>query len=156
MRVIVYKSNLVIYKKKTSTLNEPVIGRWKRTQNEMCLWVRRYGVSLTHLCEIEPVSNRICLEELKKARGFSFHGKGNKGAALILHLDWFVVVKNQTKLPATKIRQVRYMNSFTHERWREPGSVFSLRCPWPTSQGIESRQHLQNSTSQMHQVKSSN
>ena len=46
-------------------------------------------VSLTHLCEIEPVSNRICLEELKKARGFSFHGKGNKGAALIIHLDWF-------------------------------------------------------------------
>jgi len=43
---------------------------------------------LTHLCEIEPVSNRICLEELQKMRGFSFHGKGYKEAALPAHLDW--------------------------------------------------------------------
>ena len=36
---------------------------------------------LTHFCEIEPVSSRIILEELKKVRWFSFRGKSNKEAA---------------------------------------------------------------------------
>ena len=36
---------------------------------------------LTHFCEIEPVSSRIFLEELKKVRWFSFRGKSNKEAA---------------------------------------------------------------------------
>jgi len=68
-KLIVYKSNLVIFRYdlatqlifynkfswhgniarsyilRTLTSNEPVIGRWKRTQNDICLWVRRYGIS---------------------------------------------------------------------------------------------------------------
>ena len=34
-----------------------------------------------HFCEIEPVSSRIFLEELKKVSWFSFRGKSNKEAA---------------------------------------------------------------------------
>ena len=36
---------------------------------------------LTHLCETQPVSSRIFLKELKKARWFSFRVKSNKEAA---------------------------------------------------------------------------
>jgi len=43
---------------------------------------------LMYLCKIEPVFNRICLEELQKMHRFSFHGKGNKEVAQPVHLDW--------------------------------------------------------------------
>ena len=35
---------------------------------------------LMHFCEIEPVSSRIFLEELKKVRWFSFRGRSSKEA----------------------------------------------------------------------------
>ena len=85
---------------------------------------------LMHLHEIEPVSNRICLTELQKMRGFSFHRKGNKDAALPVHLDWLSlklkVVETQTKPPTTIDL---YMNSFTQEQQREPRKCLQLALP---------------------------
>ena len=66
----------------TSTSNEPVIGNWKRAQNEICPPESEDTVFLlTHLREIYPVFSRISLAELKKARRFSFRVKNNKEAA---------------------------------------------------------------------------
>ena len=59
---------------------------------------------LTHLCEIEPVSSRIFLEGLKKARWFSFRGKGNKEAA---HAYTFRFVVSQTIKQLLKTKRNR-------------------------------------------------
>ena len=63
---------------------------------------------LTHFCEIEPVSSRIFLEELKKVRWFDFPGKCNKEAALASTFG-FVIAQaiKQSVLKPKRNRQPR-------------------------------------------------
>ena len=59
---------------------------------------------LTHLCEIEPVSSRIFLEELEKARWFSFREKGDKKASPVYTFG-LVVAQTIKQLLKTKRNQ---------------------------------------------------
>ena len=59
---------------------------------------------LTHLCETQPVSSRIFLKELKKARWISFRGKSNKEAAPAYPYG-FVVAQTIKQLLKTKRNQ---------------------------------------------------
>ena len=56
---------------------------------------------LTHLCKMQPVSSRIFVKELKKARWFSFRGKSNKEAAPAYTFG-FVVAQTIKQLLKTK------------------------------------------------------
>ena len=69
---------------------------------------------LTQMCETEPVSSQISLEELKKARWFSFLGKGNKETANAYTFE-FVVAQTIKQLSKTKRnRQPRLACTWIH------------------------------------------
>jgi len=152
-KLIVYKSNLVIFRYdlatqlifynkfsqrgniarsyilKTSTSNEPIIVRWKRTQNEVCLWVRRYDISadafVRNWASFQSNLPRGISED---ARVFFFTGRATKKRPCLFiwigcRLNHKTVVESQTKSPTTIDL---YMNSFTQERQREPRKCLQL------------------------------
>ena len=79
---------------------------------------------LKHLYESQPVSSRTFLEELKKARWFSFRGKSNKEAAPFYTFGFVVPVVDNPANPTTAIGL--YMNSITTERQRKTLAVTKL------------------------------
>ena len=63
---------------------------------------------LMHFCEIEPVSSRIFLEELKKpVRWFSFRGKSNKEAAPASTVGFVVAQAIKQLLKPKRNRELR-------------------------------------------------
>ena len=143
-KLIAYKSNLVIFRYDlatqlifynkfsqrgniarsyiltTSTSNEPVIGRWKRTENKIWYFCWRICAKLSQFpIEFASRSYRRCAGRATRKRPCLYIWIGCR-------LNHKAVVESQTKPPTTIDL---YMNSFTQERRREPRKCHQLALP---------------------------